>query len=120
MTKSPAEILASLEESCRAKSQRAIEAIEAIRAAHPVEITRRTALLGLTAAIAAPYVVRNSGLLMPVRNRTFPTVAEVREWREGIALLNAQGAMVSYTAEGFAEMARMMDAEKFYRNRDLL
>jgi hypothetical protein len=120
MTMSSAEIVAALEEDSRAKSQKAIEAIEAYRAAHPVEITRRTALLGLTAAIAAPYFVRNSGLLMPVRNRTFPTLAEVRGWREGIALMNAQGVIASYTVEGFNEMAQMMDAERFYRVRGLL
>ncbi|MFZ1108803.1 MAG: hypothetical protein WAN43_10730 [Rhodomicrobium sp.] len=120
MIKSAAEIVASLQEDSRAKSQRAIEAIEAIRAAHPVEITRRAVLLGLTAMIAAPYVVRNSGILMPVRDRTFPTLAEVRGWREGIALLREQGAMVSYTAEGFAEIARMADAERRYRDRGLL
>ena len=96
------------------------EAIEAIRAAHPAEITRRTALLGLTAAIAAPYVVRNSGILMPVRDRTFPTLAEVRGWREGIALMREQGAIVSYTVEGFNEIARMADAEKHYKRLGLL
>ncbi len=120
MIKTAAEMLASMEEDSRVKSQRAIEAIEAIRATRPVEITRRTVLLGLTAMIAAPYVVRNAGILMPVRDRTFPTLAEVRGWREGIALMNAQGVIVSYTVEGFNEMAQMMDAEKFYRNRDLL
>jgi hypothetical protein len=120
MITNAAEMLASLEEDSRAKSQKAIEAIEAIRAAHPVEITRRTAFLSLTAMIAAPYVVRNSGLLMKVRDRTFPTLAEVRAWREGIALMNAQGVIASYTVEGFVHMARMADAEKRYRALGLL
>ena len=120
MIRSAAELVASLEEDSRAKAQKAIEAIEAYRAAHPVEITRRAAFLGLTAAIAAPYVVRNSGILMPVRDRTFPTLAEVRGWREGIALMNAQGVIVSYTVEGFNEMAQMMDAERHYERLGLL
>ena len=32
-------------------------------------ISRRGALLGLSAAIAAPFVIRHAGVLMPVRNR---------------------------------------------------
>ena len=120
MIGSAAEILASLEEDSRAKARKAIEAIEAIRAAHPVEITRRAAILGLTAAIAAPYVVRAAGILMPVRDRTFPTLAEVRGWREGIALMNAQGVIASYTVEGFNEIAQMMDAESHYERLGLL
>jgi hypothetical protein len=95
-------------------------AIVAIRAADRVKITRRAALFGLTAAIAAPCVIRNSGILMPVRNRMFPTPAEVKAWRAGLNLLHEQGAIVSYTVEGFEELGRMADAEKFYRDRGLL
>lgn len=34
-----------------------------------MNLTRRSFFSGLSAAIAAPYVVRNSGLLMPVKDR---------------------------------------------------
>ncbi len=34
--------------------------------------SRRDALAGLLVSMAAPYVVRNSGLLIPVRDRTDP------------------------------------------------
>jgi hypothetical protein len=34
-----------------------------------MSLTRRHRLAGIGATIAAPYVVRNSGLLMPVRDR---------------------------------------------------
>jgi hypothetical protein len=35
----------------------------------PAKISRRGVLLGLSAVIAAPFVIRTPGLLMPVRNR---------------------------------------------------
>jgi hypothetical protein len=35
-------------------------------------IPRRTFITGLAAAIAAPYVVRDSGMLMPVKKRILP------------------------------------------------
>jgi len=38
-------------------------------------LTRRNFCAGLTAAICAPYVVRNSGVLMPVKDRQAKWIA---------------------------------------------
>jgi hypothetical protein len=42
-------------------------------------LSRRQALFGMSAMIAAPYVVRNSGLLMPVKDRTLLCASDL-EW----------------------------------------
>ena len=42
--------------------------------------SRRDALAGLLVSMAAPYVVRNSGLLIPVRDRTILSASE-HEWQ---------------------------------------
>ena len=42
--------------------------------------SRRDALAGLLVSMAAPYVVRNSGLPMPVRDRTILSASE-HEWQ---------------------------------------
>ena len=41
---------------------------------------RRSVIAGLAASVAAPYVVRNSGLLMPVRDRTLLSASDL-EWQ---------------------------------------
>jgi hypothetical protein len=40
-------------------------------------ITRRLILTGVFVSIAAPAVIRHAGVLMPVRDRTTPSLAEV-------------------------------------------
>jgi len=62
--------------------------------------------------MAAPYVVRNSGLRMPIRDHG-PSIplAEVIEWRRGLTELLSR-CTVSWTAEGFNRIRRMSEAEK--------
>jgi hypothetical protein len=107
----------------------------------PFDLTRRAALAGLLGSVAAPFVVRNSGLLMPVRDRTIPsanelewqtimgtrdcrrypvTVAEVKTWRRSTNDRLARGVMVSWTGEGWARIHRMAEAEKRYKAIGLL
>ncbi len=103
--------------------------------------SRRDALAGLLVSMAAPYVVRNSGLLMPLMDRTilstnelewqtipgtrdykkYPlTVAEVKAWRRSTNASLDRGVMVSWTAEGRARIHRMAEAEKRYKAMGLL
>lgn len=84
--------------------------------------SRRDALAGLLVSMAAPYVVRNSGLPMPVRDRTilsanelewqtilgtrnykkYPlTFAEVKAWRRSTNERLDRVVMVSWTGEGW-------------------
>jgi len=107
----------------------------------PLNFSRRGALICLSGLIAAPFVIRNAGALMPVRNRLLlsktelerrtplgiwdwtlcpPTVAEVKAWRTSMNSLIARRIMVSWTGEGFAPIHRMADAEKYYRAMGLL
>ncbi len=100
-------------------------------------ITRRGVLLGL---VAAPFVIRTQGLLMPVRDRTLlsarelelqtmyglrdykkypPTVAEVIAWRQDLTRLLSR-CTVSWTGEGWAHIHRMSEAEKNYEAMGLL
>ena len=103
--------------------------------------SRCDALAGLLVSMVAPYVVRNAGLLMPVRDRTlisaselewrtilgtrdyrkYPlTVAEVKAWRRGLNAMHNRGVMVSWTGEGWARIHRMSEAEKRYRAMGML
>ena len=105
------------------------------------DLTRRATLAGLLVSLAAPYVVRNSGLLMPVRDRTilsaselelqtflgtrdyqrYPlTVAEVKAWRRSTDERIKQGVMVNWTGEGFMRIHRMAEAEKRFEAMGLL
>ena len=84
--------------------------------------SRRDALAGLLVSMAAPYVVRNSGLLIPVRDRTilfanelewqtilgtrdckkYPlTVAEVKAWRRSTNERLDRSVRVSWMGEGW-------------------
>ncbi|MGA7323980.1 MAG: hypothetical protein WBX25_05765 [Rhodomicrobium sp.] len=102
-------------------------------------ISRRQAFLGLT-MMAAPFVIRTPGILMPIRYRPPridekelewqtilgtrdwkaypPSVREVREWREG--LNGRRGIMVSFTGTGASRLFAMADAEKRYEAMGLL
>ncbi len=103
--------------------------------------SRRDALAGLLVSMAAPYVVRNSGLPMPVRDRTilsasehewqiipgtrnykkYPlTFAEVKAWRRSTNERLDRVVMVSWTGEGWARIHRMAEAEKRYKAMGLL
>jgi hypothetical protein len=95
-------------------------------------ISRREAFAGFFGTIAAPFVIRTPGLLMPIRDRTIPmwglrdyrryppTVEEVIDWRRGVNAMNARGMMVSWTGEGFNRIFAMSDAEKHYRAMGLI
>ena len=56
----------------------------------PLCITRRGALIWLSVVLAAPFVTRKGGILMPIRNRTLlntrelELLKEVQEWRQSI------------------------------------
>jgi hypothetical protein len=86
-----------------------------------MEPTRRDILGGLFVSIAAPYVVRTSGLLMPIRHRG-PGIplAEVLALRRDLAELEARRIMINPTAAGFNRTMRMADAEKRYQRMGLL
>ncbi len=105
------------------------------------KISRRAAFLGLSAMIAAPFVIRTPGLLMPVRDRTiisaselewqtilgtrdyqrYPlTVAEVKAWRENLTADLDRGIHYLWTGEGFMRIHRMAEAEKRYQAMGLL
>jgi hypothetical protein len=105
---------------------------------------RRELLKGLAITVAAPFVIRTPGLLMPVRNRLvipplserelrlqgligtrdwdlYPaSLAEVKEWRRGQKRNAERGIMLSYTGIGWAYMDAMINAEKRYKARGLL
>jgi hypothetical protein len=99
-------------------------------------ISRRDAFAGFFGTIAAPFVIRTPGLLMPIRDRTSqldemmwglrdyrrypPTVEEVIDWRRGVNAMNARSMMVSWTGEGFNRIFAMSDAEKHYRAMGLI
>ena len=106
-----------------------------------LDLTRRDILAGFFVSMAAPYVVRNSGLLIPVRDRTilsasehewqtilgtrnykkYPlTVAEVKAWRRSTNERLDRGVMVSWTGEGWARIHRMAEAERRYMAIGLL
>jgi hypothetical protein len=108
----------------------------------PENISRRGALLGLSAAIAAPFVIRTPGLLMPVRNRIIRLPIELgdgydslfRDWQKHPATLEeyrqycrereeaANGPVIfyNYSVEGFNRIGAMIDAERRYRAMGLL
>jgi hypothetical protein len=101
----------------------------------PPSLSRRAALLGL-ATIAAPFVIRTPGLLMPVKNRIMPPFYNEwgdRNWkdypatldeylayeRSRIAMANSR-IMVSFSAEGANRIAAMIDARKRFEAMGLL
>lgn len=104
-------------------------------------ISRRRALICLSGLIAAPFVIRSAGLLMPVRNRLLlsqaelerqtllgirdwtlypPTVAEVKVWRASMNRRFERGMTVSWTGQGWLHIHRMCEAEKRYEALGLL
>jgi hypothetical protein len=81
----------------------------------------RRAFFGLLGAVAAPYVIRDSGILMPVRDRKpLVTLEEVIEWREGMAELAKRRVLINFNALGAADMLRMSEAEARYQAMGLL
>lgn len=85
------------------------------------DLTRRGVLAGLLVSMAAPYVVRNSGLLMPVRSRLLlPSLAEVIAYRAERAEAARRRLCISFTAEGFARIHRMAEAERHFEAMGLL
>jgi hypothetical protein len=88
-------------------------------------ISRRRALFAISGLIAAPFVIRNAGVLMPIRNRIdpaekMPSPEEVQAWRASVTRNVERGRMISWTGEGFAHIHRMATAEKQYRALGLL
>jgi hypothetical protein len=76
----------------------------------------RRGFLGICAgALAAPYVVRTSGLLMPVKNRLIPI--NLSEVGEGVAL---QGAAYTRSLASIREMLLpgLMEITGTYRQID--
>ncbi len=99
-------------------------------------ISRRQAFLGLS-MIAAPFVIRTPGLLMPVKYRP-PRLDETssngkrssgpetgkltrqasqrsENEREGLNRMHDQGMFVSWSAEGMGEIIIMGDAEDRFK-----
>lgn len=58
--------LMALQERNAAKVQKAVGELHRLRQAEPQDISRRTALFGLSAVMAAPFVIRH-GPLRPER-----------------------------------------------------
>ena len=79
-------------------------------------------------------MIRNSGALMPVRNRLLdlqtwrsrdweanpPTLREVQEWRESMRRMAERRICGLPSAEGFAHLFRMRDAEARFKEIGLL
>lgn len=102
----------------------------------PAQTNRRGFLISLTGFVAAPYVIRNAGSLMPVRDRTVkpmfdsygfrdyetypPTVAEVRDWRDGLEQMFDQGIIMNWSAQGMQDIYFLGQAEDRYRAAGLL
>ena len=101
-------------------------------------ISRRGVLAGL---IAAPFVIRTPGLVMPVRDRSIltakeledqtwagtrdwkkypPTLDEVKAHRRSREMLAQQRVMVSYTGAGWAYVSHMIAAENRFEAMGLL
>jgi hypothetical protein len=92
---------------------------------------RRELLKGLTIVVAAPFVIRTPGLLMPVRDRGIPSyvrdwdrfppsIAEVRAWRSEMNWIAERGIMLSFNGIGAARIGAMGDAEKRFKAIGLL
>ena len=99
----------------------------------------RAALAGLLVSMAAPAMIRTPGLLMPVRDRTILPASDL-EWAtilgSAITAVSALGwrgggearrstppsprRRVSWTAQGFARIHRMAQAEKRFEAMGLL
>ena len=85
------------------------------------DLTRRDILAGVLVSMAAPYVVRNSGSLMPIRSRLLlPTLAEVLAYQAERAETMRRGLFINFTAEGAGRIFRMAEAEKRYKAMGLL
>ena len=98
-------------------------------------ISRRQVLFGF-GAIAAPFVIRTPGILMPVKYRPPllsaeelrdltmyglrdwhaypPSLEEVIDWRRCRQRMDEQGTLVSWTAAGMMEICALGDAERRY------
>ena len=104
-------------------------------------LSRRRALIYLSGLIAVPFVIRNAGVLMPVRNRLVctetelerqawlgtrdwkaypPTMKDVQAWRASMTRNVERGRMISWTGEGWLHIHRMSEAEKRYKALGLL
>ncbi len=81
-------------------------------------ITRRHILTGVFVSIAAPAIIRHAGVLMPVRDRTTPSLAEVIAWRRDFFASIHAG--FHFSAERLNEFTRMRAAEHNYRAMGLL
>jgi hypothetical protein len=107
-----------------------------IRRPAPVA-SRRQAILGL-AAIAAPFVGRTPGLLMPIRNRIVPVndilnslwfrglnayppaPAEVKAWRQSVNATFRMGIRPYHSPAGMIRILKICDAEKRFEALGLL
>jgi len=87
----------------------------------PLCITRRGALIWLSVVLAAPFVTRKGGILMPIRNRTLlntrelELLKEVQEWRQSITRLTESRICASWTGEGWTHIGSMAEAEKRFK-----
>ena len=87
---------------------------------------RRGALICLTAAIAAPFVIRTAGILMPVRKRLLlnlreiALLKEVQEWRQSTARCAESRICVNWTGEGWTHIDRLAEAERRFRAMGLV
>jgi hypothetical protein len=81
-------------------------------------ITRRLVLTGVFVSIAAPAIIRHASVLMPVRDRTTPSLAEVVAWRRDFFASIHAG--FDFSAERLNEFTRMRAAEDRYRAMGLL
>jgi hypothetical protein len=83
-------------------------------------ITRRLVLTGVFVSIAAPAIIRRAGVLMPVRDRTKPSLAEVIAWRRNLLASIHAGFRYTWTPAALDEVMRMTAAEHNYRAMGLL
>jgi hypothetical protein len=83
-------------------------------------ISRRHILAGIFVSVATPAIIRHAGVLMPVRDRSMPTLAEVVAWRRDLLASIHAGFRYTWTPAALDEVTRMTAAEHNYRAMGLL
>jgi|SRR5271157_3523764 len=104
--------------------------------AESFRVSRRGALVCLSGLIAAPFVIRNSAVLMQARTRLPlmenelecrvllgaclwtahpPIVKEAKKWREAMDWLAQNRVVIRWSREGWTHIARIGEAEGRYR-----
>jgi len=87
---------------------------------------RRGALICLAAAIAAPFVTRKAGILMPIRKplplnlREIELLKEVQDWRQSMTRCAESRICVNWTGEGWTHIDRLAQGERRFRAMGLV